>query len=102
MTETAHVLIAAIVNRGYSGEVMDAAKLAGATGGTIISSRRIGSEDIPGFWGLSIQDEKEIVMILSNSDNKLPIMQKIGERCGMRSKAECVVMSMPVDSVIGI
>lgn len=102
MTESKHVLVAAIVNRGFSGDVMDAAKSAGAKGGTVVHSRHIGNEEVTGFWGLSVQDEKEIVMILSPVEDKLNIMRSISEKCGMNSEAKGIVMSMPIDSVMGI
>ena len=101
MADTRHVLIAAIVNRGFSGDVMDAARKAGASGGTIVNSRRIGNEEVSGFWGMSMQDEKEIVLILSDVENKVNIMQKISESCGMGSEAKGIVTALPIDSVIG-
>ena len=102
MADSNHVLVAAIVNRGFSADVMTAAKSAGARGGTVIFSRRIGSEEVAGFWGLSEQEEKEIVLILSEAADKLPIMQSISDSCGMHSEAKGLVTSMPIDSVIGI
>lgn len=102
MAEAKNVLVAAIVNRGFSGDVMEAAKSVGAKGGTVIHSRRIGNEKVTGFWGLSAQEEKEIVLILSESESKIDIMRSISEKCGVNSAAKGIVMSMPVDSVIGI
>lgn len=102
MSETKYSLVAAIVNRGFSGDVMETVRSAGAKGGTVIHSRRIGSEDVTSFWGLSAQDEKEIVLILTDSANKLTLMQCIGESCGMHSEAQGIVMSLPIDSVVGI
>ena len=43
MNEVSHALIVATVNRGYSAEVMSAAKEAGAGGGTVVHSRQIGN-----------------------------------------------------------
>ena len=102
MAETKHVLVAAIINRGFSGDVMEAAKSVGAKGGTVIHSRRIGNEEVSSFWGLSVQEEKEIVLILSPVENKIDIMRSISEKCGMNSDAKGIVMSMPIDSVMGI
>lgn len=102
MAEARHVLITAIVNRGFSGDVMEAAKAAGARGGTVVPSRRIESEETAGFWGDSVQEEQEIVMILSDTEYKIPIMQKISEHCGMHSDAKGIVMSLPLDTVIGL
>lgn len=102
MTEVKHTLVAAIVNRGFSGDVMEAAKQAGARGGTVIHSHRIENEEAAGFWGLSAQEEQEIVLILSEASDRLSIMQSILDRCGMHTDAKGVVLSMPIDSVIGL
>lgn len=102
MTEAKHVLVAAVVNRGFSGDVMDAARAAGAGGGTVIHSRHIGNEEVASFWGLSVQEEKEVVLILAKIENKINIMQSISEKCGMNSEAKGFVLSLPIDSVMGL
>lgn len=101
MTEAKYTLISAIVNRGFSGDVMDAARGVGAAGGTVIRSNRIGTEEVTEFWGLSVQEEKEIVLILAAAEDKVKIMRKISENCGMNSEAKGIVMSLPIDSVMG-
>lgn len=68
----------------------------------MIRSRRIGNEETTSFWGLSVQDEKEIVLILTASANKVALMKCIGESCGMHSEAQGILLSMPIDSVAGI
>ena len=68
----------------------------------VIRSRRIGNEETTSFWGLSVQDEKEILLILTACANKVPIMKCIGESCGMHSEAQGILLSMPIDSVAGI
>ncbi len=102
MTEQTHTLIAAIIDRGFSDEVMSAAKAAGASGGTVVHSRAIENENATGFWGLSVQEEKEIVLILAELADKLPIMRAISEKCGMHSEAKGLVVSLPIDAVMGI
>ena len=102
MSETKHSLVAAIVNSGFSDDVMKAVRTAGAKGGTVIRSRRIGNAEATGFWGLSVQDEKEIVLILTESANKVALMQSMGESCGMHSDAQGIFISLPVDSVTGM
>lgn len=97
-----YALIAAIINRGFSGEVMDVARAAGAGGGTVVHSRSIGSEDAKNFWGLSVQEEKELVLILAKHEIKTDIMRAISERWGMQSEAKGVVLSLPIDSVMGL
>ena len=55
-----------------------------------------------GFWGFSIQEEKEMLFIVTENENKLKIMQAIGEKYGMRSEAKGIVLSLPIDTVIGL
>lgn len=102
MNDIHYTLISAVVNQGYSEEVMQAAKAAGAGGGTVIHSRRIANENTLQFWGLSFQEEKEIVMILAKAEEKVAIMQAISDHCGIHSKAKGIVMSLPIDSVVGL
>lgn len=102
MSDTKYALIVATVNIGYSGDVMDAAREAGASGGTVIHSRWIGNQEAAVSWGLSMQEEKEIVLILSDTDKKVEIMSAISEKCGMRSEAKGIVLSLPIDAVMGL
>lgn len=102
MSDNQYVLITAIVNRGFSAEVMNAARAAGAGGGTVMHSRSISSEEATDFWGQSAQEEREFVLILAAHENKIKIMSAIGEQCGMHSEAKGLVMSLPIDSVMGL
>lgn len=102
MAEMEYSMIMAIVNQGFSENVMDAAKPMGATGGTVLHTRRVGSESVMKFWNISVHGEREIVMILVSREDKLPVMKAIGEKCGMNSEAQGVVLSLPVDNVVGL
>lgn len=102
MSDTKYALVVAAVNIGFSGDVMDAAKAAGASGGTVIHSRWIGNEEIAASWGLSMQEEKELVLILSEEEKRVEIMSGISDKCGMRSDAKGLVMSLPIDAVMGL
>lgn len=95
-------MIMAIVNQGFSENVMNAARPMGASGGTVFHSRRLGSEEAMKFWKISVQQEREVVIILAKKDDKLAIMQAIGKECGMQSKAQGMVFSLPVDSIAGL
>ncbi len=101
MSDAKYSIIAVVVNQGYSENVMEAAREAGASGGTVVTSRQVGNEKAVGFWGLNIQSEKDMVFIVSDNENKLQIMQAIGEKCGMHSDAKGILVSMPIDNVIG-
>ena len=62
MQENDYQIIVALVNQGYSEEVMAAARPAGAAGGTVLHSRRVGAEEALSQWGFSLQEEKEAVI----------------------------------------
>ena len=63
--ELTHELIIVITNQGYTDKVMDAARSAGAGGGTAIHAKGTGAELARKFFGVSIASEKEIVFIIS-------------------------------------
>ena len=75
---------------------------AGAAGGTVLHSRRVGAEEALSQWGFSLQEEKEAVMILTRAESKLAIMQAICDSCGLQSEAQGIVLSLPVDRVVGL
>ena len=101
MSEAKHSLIAAVVRRGFSGDVMDAARSAGARGGTVIHSRGVGNDEIAGLWGMNAQDETEIVLIIADAEDKVNLMRAVSEKCGVKSDAKGIIMSIPLDSVTG-
>ncbi|MDR0315210.1 MAG: hypothetical protein LBH71_04590 [Oscillospiraceae bacterium] len=100
--ESTHDLIITVINQGYSEELMEAARPAGAFGGTVIHARRMGLEDTIKFWGISVHPEKEIVAIVTERDKKVEIMKAIANKCGINTEAHGISFSLPVDSVMGI
>lgn len=100
--ESAYELILATINQGYSEELMDAARKAGARGGTVIHARRIGSEENMKFWGISVQEEREIVAILAKKEDKIAIMKAVNISCGISTEARGMIFSLPVDDVAGL
>ena len=102
MKEMTHALIAVVANQGYSDDIMAAARPAGASGGTVFHSRKIVDEEAAKFWEFSVQEEKEIVLIVAAADKKKAIMQAISDKCGLHSDAKGLILSLPVDSIIGL
>lgn len=100
--DSRYTMIMAFVDQGFSEEVMAAARPAGATGGTVFHSRRVGDVETAKLWGITIQQEREIVLILAKRENKLAIMKAIGERCGVNTAAHGIIISLPVDNVAGL
>ncbi|MDR2517355.1 MAG: hypothetical protein LBC88_08260 [Spirochaetaceae bacterium] len=97
--EIKHDLIVAVVNQGYSNELITAARGAGAYGGTVISARGMTHDGPVKFFGLSLQEDKEIILILAEKEQKLPVMQKVSLDFGISTQAEGIVFSLPVDAL---
>ena len=84
-------LIVAISNEGSTDMVMNAARAAGARGGTVLHGKGTGSKDAPKFYNISIADEKEVILIVSTA----------GQKAGPDSKAGSIVFSIPTTEVAG-
>jgi nitrogen regulatory protein PII len=95
-------LIMCILNQGYSDEFMAEARKAGAGGGTVLSVRGAARQGQVKFFGISVQNEKEIIMILSTREKKNAIMSAVSEKFGVQSEAEGIVFSIPADNITGI
>ena len=102
MSENKNTMICVTVNRGYSDDVMDAARAVGAGGGTVIHSRAVVNENAADGMNIDLAEEKDIVLIVASSETKLAIMQAISEKCGIKTEAKGSVYSLPIDNVIGL
>ncbi len=101
MEKQAAELIIAISNSGYTDEVMEAARSAGARGGTVVHAKTADMKYAEQFFGVSISTEKAMVMIISTPEDKHAIMQAIMEQAGVATKARSIVFSIPVSDVKG-
>lgn len=95
-------LIIAAVRSGSADDAMEAARSAGAAGGTIIRARTLDNAKAQQFIGISLTTEQEILLILSKRESKLAIMEALSERVGLKSDAGGVIFSLPVDKTAGI
>ncbi len=103
MSETiTHALILVAINQGYSDNVMNTARAAGATGGTILKGLRLSSEKAAKLFSLTLQEEQEIVAIVTPKEKKLEIMTAISSEHGPDSPAHGVTFSLPVDAIMGL
>ena len=95
-----HELIVAIYEKGYTDLVMDAAREAGARGGTTVRAKGTAAGAAK-FFGLSIAEEKEMVFIVSDGEKKKEIMKAIMQKAGVETKAHALVFSLPVSETAG-
>ncbi len=102
MTESQYSLIIVIANLGCTDMVMDAARRAGAGGGTIIHAKGTGFDKAEKFFGISLSSEKEMIFITTLTKDKNNIMKAIINEAGMKTEAQALVISLPVDGVVGL
>ncbi len=97
-----HHLIISIINSGFFEQVMDAAKKAGAEGGTMIHARGLGSHEAVKYLGITIQPEKDLVLIIAPDNKKKAIMESITKEVGLNTAGNGICFSLPVTNVVGL
>ncbi len=97
-----HEVILCIVNNGFSEAVMEAAREAGARGGTIIHARGTANKKAEEFFNISIQPEKEIVMILVSADIRDDVLYALYNEVGLKNPAQGIAFALPVSNVVGL
>ena len=100
--EQTHELIIVITNQGCTDKVMDAARAAGATGGTSIHAKGTGAELARKFLGVSIAAERELIFILARKEDRSPIMKAVMSQTGIHSAAQSLAFSLPVSDIAGL
>lgn len=94
-------LVVAIVARGYSGEVVNMAKAAGAKGAVIMSGTGVG-ESQRSFFGFSVNPENEVIFIVTKTEIVLDVMENIYKAVDFKSRARGLVFALPIDNVTGM
>lgn len=95
-------VIIVFVNTGFSDIVMDAAREEGVKGGTIVHARGTGTKDMEEKYGIVINPDKEMIMILVEASTKDKVMAAIYKAAGLASSGQGIAFSMPVDDVVGL
>ena len=95
-------LIVAIANEGRTDTVMNAARAAGAGGGTVLHAKGTGGTRGEKFFSVSLADEKDMIYIIAHKDEKAAIMRSINEQAGPGTKAGAICFSLPISSVAGL
>jgi nitrogen regulatory protein P-II len=102
LKDTTYELVIVIANQGYIEMVMDAARGAGAYGGTVIHAKGTGMEQAEKFMGVSLAAEKEMIFIVAKKEQKDDIMKAVMEQAGLDTKAKSIVFSLPVTDTAGL
>lgn len=102
MTEFNHEVILCIINNGFSDAVMDAAREFGASGGTVINARGTASLEAEKLFNITVQPEKEIVMIVVKKEIRDDVLHALYRKVGLETPGQGIAFSLPVTDVTGI
>ena len=97
-----HEVVFCIVNAGSSEMVMDVAREVGVTGGTVIHARGTSTKDAAKMFGITIQPEKDIVMIVVETSIKDKLLHALYKNVGLKSECQGIAFSLPVEDVVGL
>lgn len=99
---TAYEMIICVVNAGFSGSVMSAAKEAGAGGGTVIHARGTANKEAESFFKITIQPEKDLVLLLVPSEIKDKVLHAIYKDAGLKTAGQGIAFSVAVNEAVGL
>ena len=102
MSDKKYELILCVVNAGFSGAVMDAAKEAGARGGTVLRARGTANREAEELFHITIEPEKEIVMIIVPDGIKDTVLRALYDAVGLNTAGQGIAFSIPIDRAIGL
>ncbi|SHG95948.1 nitrogen regulatory protein P-II family [Anaerosphaera aminiphila DSM 21120] len=94
--------ITVIVDRGKAEQVIDAAVKAGSKGGTIVNGRGSGIHEVSKLFSMEVEPEKEIVLILSESDNTDNIVSSIRKDLEIDKAGNGIIYIQNVNQTFGI
>ena len=94
-------LLIIIINKGSTDLVMNAARKAGSTGGTIAVARGTGNPNVAKFYGIAIQPEKEMVFIVVDLTFIDIVMILIYDDGGFVQLCIGIIFSLPITDAVG-
>ncbi|MDD3335430.1 MAG: P-II family nitrogen regulator [Eubacteriales bacterium] len=101
MNDMPYSLVVVIANCGCTDQVMDAARSANATGGTVLHVKGTDALNAEKFFGLSLADEKELILIATEKAHRNEIMKSVMLKAGQKTEAHAICFSLPVDQIAG-
>lgn len=97
-----HEMVVCIVNDGFSDSVMTVAKKVGAKGGTVINAKGTANAEAEKFFNITVQPEKEIVLIVVPVSIKNELLTALYKEVGLNSPGQGIAFSLPIDKAVGL
>lgn len=95
-------LIVISVNEGFSEDVMQVARKAGATGGTVIKGRLADAQQFAEFVEAPMDGEREMLCILAPAKSSKSIMETVNREFGISSEANGIIFALPTEKAFKI
>lgn len=95
-------MIMCIVNAGFSSSVMDAAREAGARGGTVIRARGTANKEAENFFHITVQPDKDMVILLVPAEIKDNVLHSLYKSVGLNTAGQGIAFSVAVDNAVGL
>jgi nitrogen regulatory protein PII len=95
-------IVFAPVKNHKTDAIVDAAKAAGATGATIIPARGTGMHEAKTFFGLTLEDQTDIVMFLLEEHLVKPVLSAIRKAGDFDKPGTGIAFVLPIEKVIGL
>jgi nitrogen regulatory protein PII len=91
-----------IVKKGWAEKIVNAAKTAGARGGTVLYGRGVGIHEQKRLLGLPIEPEKEIILTLIHKDKTDDVLKAIVAAGQLQKPGTGIGFVLDVDKIVGI
>ena len=95
-------LVLAPVKPHKTDAVVDAAKAAGATGATIIPARGTGMREAKTFFGLTLEDQTDIIMFLLEEHVVKTVLDAVKTAGEFHKPGTGIAFVLPVENVLGM
>lgn len=95
-------LILSTIKPDITDRIVDAAKGAGATGATIIPARGTGIREAKTFFGLSLEAQTDIILLLVEEHIVDKILDSIKESGEFHKPGTGIAFVVPVEHVVGL
>lgn len=95
-------MILSSVKPDITDDIVDAAKEAGATGATIIPARGTGIREAKTFFGLSLEAQTDIIVLLVEEHLVMKILDAIKEAGKFHKPGTGIAFVVPVEHVVGL
>jgi nitrogen regulatory protein PII len=95
-------LIITIVNRGNAIEVVEASRKAGAEGATVVNGRGSGIHENAKIFGIIIEPEKEMILIIIEKKNTEKVLNSIREAVKLDETGNGIAFVLEVEKTVGL